>query len=261
MARKQFRGVIAFDFDVDQENYKMFGALETALEKHMALFAERLADGAMDGEFELSKHVSVENPQSHFRDRRGPTGPIDMMTFRGGRGENAKLSKAQIERLTEMGKRVKLGMGLSHEERKRYLMLRQKAEKQGMMVDAPSLTSENMKPSLAVQNATVEVGGVSGKGKTAGSRSRSGITTKTFTLDLRTFSKTEWARKIDPERLQRLTEMLQNISIKSDKVHWTTVKKSPKWRSVINELKENGLDEEDQKRLLEEIPAYNELSA
>ena len=114
MAKKQFRGVIAFDFDVDQENYKMFGELEKQLEAHMDLFAKRLAAGDMDSEFPLSKHVTVENPQSHFRDRRGPTGPVDQMVFRGGRGENTKISGAQMDRLQEMGFRLLEGMGLGH---------------------------------------------------------------------------------------------------------------------------------------------------
>ena len=144
MAKKQFRGVIAFDFDVDQENYKMFGALETALEKHMALFAERLAEGKMDGEFELSKHVSVENPQSHFRDRRGPTGPVEMMVFRGGRGDNSKLSNAQIDRFVKMGKRLAQGHEFSESEMKRYASYKLKADKQGIVTGAPEIGSPKM---------------------------------------------------------------------------------------------------------------------
>ena len=139
MAKKQFRGVIAFDFDVDQENYKMFGELESQLEAHMALFAERLAEGKMDGEFELSKHVTVENPQSHFRDRRGPTGPIEQMVFRGGRGENSKLSKAQIERLNVWETKINEGFSLSSYELDKYKSLKLKAEKQGITTGVPEV--------------------------------------------------------------------------------------------------------------------------
>lgn len=128
MSKKQFRGVITFDFNVDQENYKMFSEIESQLEAHMALFAEQLAKGEMDSELELSKHVTVENPQSLFRDRRGPTGPIEQIVFRGGRGENDRLSKAQIERFKKLESKINEGLSLSSDELDKYKSLRLRAK-------------------------------------------------------------------------------------------------------------------------------------
>ena len=206
MAKKQFRGVIAFDFDVDQENYRMFGALETALEKHMALFAERLAEGKMDGEFELSKHVSVENPQSHFRDRRGPTGPVEMMVFRGGRGDNSKLSKAQIDRFVEMGKRLAQGHEFSESEMKRYASYKLKADKQGIVTGAPEIGS----PKMTVGTGTA----------------RRGIYTKTIKMP----------KKLSDIIKRRAIDRAKVGSIKSFNVH-TTMKVDTGEFSLLDGLK------------------------
>ena len=138
MAKKQFRGVISFDFNVDQENYKMFGELESQLKLHMDLFAARLAAGKMDDEFNLSKYVSVENPQSLFRDRRGPTGPIGQIVFRGGRGSNTKLTPTQISRLKEMGKKLQQGQSLTSEEMTRYSDHLKRAKEQGVAGNWPN---------------------------------------------------------------------------------------------------------------------------
>lgn len=138
MAKKQFRGVISFDFNVDQENYKMFGELESQLKLHMDLFAARLAAGKMDDEFNLSKYVSVENPQSLFRDRRGPTGPIEQIVFRGGRGSNTKLTPTQISRLREMGKKLQQGQSLTSEEMSRYSDHLKRAKEQGVAGNWPN---------------------------------------------------------------------------------------------------------------------------
>jgi len=137
MAKKQFRGVISFDFNVEQENYKMFGELENQLKLHMDLFVARLASGEMDDEFNLSKYVSVENPQSLFRDRRGPTGPIEQIAFRGGRGLNTKLTPAQISRLSEMGKKLQQGQSLTPEEMSRYSDHLKRAKQQGVAGNWP----------------------------------------------------------------------------------------------------------------------------
>lgn len=138
MAKKQFRGVILFDFNVEQENYKMFGELENQLKLHMDLFVARLASGEMDDEFNLSKYVSVENPQSLFRDRRGSTGPIEQIAFRGGRGSNTKLTPAQISRLKEMGKKLQQGQSLTSEEMSRYSDHLKRAKEQGVAGNWPN---------------------------------------------------------------------------------------------------------------------------
>jgi len=116
---------------------KKITKLENQLKLHMDLFVARLASGEMDDEFNLSKYVSVENPQSLFRDRRGPTGPIEKMAFRGGRGFNTKLTPAQIFRLSEMGKKLQQGQSLTSEEMSRYSDHLKRAKEQGVAGNWP----------------------------------------------------------------------------------------------------------------------------
>lgn len=218
MAKKQFRGVIAFDFDVDQENYKMFGELETQLEAHMALFAKRLAKGDMDGEFQLSKHVTVENPQSHFRDRRGPTGPIEQMVFRGGRGENTKISGAQMDRLEEMGLRLLQGMGLGHEDRKRYLALCKKAKDQGVDLNLPELTSENM----ALPNNRI--------------------------------SGQSWDKKINSKHMRILKSLVRSLDVDLKKVTFVDFINDKKYDEIVNFFHKMNLGSREAEELLEDLP-------
>lgn len=133
MARTQYRGVIVFDFEVD-------GNLQDAaeVERLMKMSAEKFVDIVQDGsdlDYDLSGKVRVTQTQAEMTPRRGDTGPISKITFRGGRGENAKMSPAQIDRLKTLIKKIETGMQLDLEERKRYITMRKKAQMQDLVAE------------------------------------------------------------------------------------------------------------------------------
>ena len=134
MSRKQYRGVMVFDFDVDG-SFRTVADLQDLWEK----FAEEM--GAKISQ-ELPQ-VKAENPQAELQDRRGKTGDIKNIVFRGGRGTNEKMSKSQMLRLEELWTKRWLEMHLNSdpradlkgEERKLYNRLNHMAEKEGLEID------------------------------------------------------------------------------------------------------------------------------
>ena len=134
MARKQYRGVMVFDFEVDGK-FSTVAKLEEAWDQF-----------CIDMEAEVGAKVSdvkIEQTQAELQDRRGKTGPIKNIVFRGGRGTNEKMSKSQMLRLEELWTKRWLEMHLNSdpradlkgEERKLYNRLNHMAEKEGLEID------------------------------------------------------------------------------------------------------------------------------
>lgn len=131
MARKQYRGVMVFDFEVDGK-FSTVAQLEEAWDQFCEDMQTAVTATVSD--------VKIEQAQAELQDRRGKTGAIKNIVFRGGRGTNEKMSKSQAQRLEELWmKRWTLQnmeyTDLKGEEKKLYNKLMHMADKEGLIID------------------------------------------------------------------------------------------------------------------------------
>jgi len=142
---------MVFDFEVDG-SYKTVGELEDLWEK----FAKEM--GAKVSQ-ELPQ-VKTENPQAELQDRRGKTGDIKNIVFRGGRGSNEKMSKSQMLRYEELWIKnwvvVNLEYGkLKGEDKKLYNKLQHMALRDGLKMDEGLGRLRNGTGNLAYPNGNL----------------------------------------------------------------------------------------------------------
>ena len=104
MARKQYRGVMVFDFEVDGK-FSTVAKLEEAWDQFCEDMQTAVTNTVSD--------VKIEQAQAELQDRRGKTGAIKNIVFRGGRGTNEKMSKSQMLRLEELWTKKWLEMHLN----------------------------------------------------------------------------------------------------------------------------------------------------
>ena len=145
MARKQYRGIMVTDFEVDG-SFQTVAKLET-LWKEAALEIERkLAAELPEAKISPSGDKN-EFIQADLQDRRGGTGDIKNVVFRGGRGKNERMSRTQMIRYEDLwrkkwinenfyssGSKVKRS-ALPRAETKLYNQLHSMVERQGLFID------------------------------------------------------------------------------------------------------------------------------
>ena len=141
MARKQYRGVMVADFEVDG-SFQTVARLEQLWKEAAEDIARKM--NAELPEAKITASGSSDDPiQAELQDRRGSTGDIKNITFRGGRGANEKMSKSQFVRLEELWKKKWYEenfnsdprAGLKGEDKKLFNKLMHMADKQGFYMD------------------------------------------------------------------------------------------------------------------------------
>jgi len=131
MSRKQYRGVMVFDFEVDGK-FATVAKLEEAWDQ-FCIDMEAAVDSTVSD-------VKIEQTQAELQDRRGKTGPIKNIVFRGGRGENEKMSKSQMLRYEELWIKKWTRENLEYRkllgaDKKLFNKLQHMADKEGLTMD------------------------------------------------------------------------------------------------------------------------------
>lgn len=141
MARKQYRGVMVADFEVDG-SFQTVARLEQLWKEAADEIQRKLL--AEVPEAKISASGSSDDPiQAELQDRRGSTGDIKNIVFRGGRGKNEKMSRSQMMRLEELWKKRWYELNLNSdpradlkgEDKKLYNKLNHMATKEGYIMD------------------------------------------------------------------------------------------------------------------------------
>jgi hypothetical protein len=129
------------DFEVDG-SFQTVARLEQLWKEAAEDIARKM--NAELPEAKITASGSSDEPiQAELQDRRGSTGDIKNITFRGGRGANEKMSKSQFVRLEELWKKKwseenfnsDPRAGLKGEDKKLFNKLMHMADKQGFYMD------------------------------------------------------------------------------------------------------------------------------
>lgn len=141
MARKQYRGVMVADFEVDG-SFQTVARLEQLWKEAAEEIERKLAEEVPEAKVSASGSAD-QSIQAELQDRRGSTGDIKNIVFRGGRGKNEKMSRSQMVRLEELWRKRWYELNLNSdpradlkgEEKKLFNKLNHMAGKENLVMD------------------------------------------------------------------------------------------------------------------------------